>query len=117
MDLRECLSCKKKYQPVKANQKYCPVCKKKEPPKRELHTVVCPVCHTSFETDIYNRKYCCKSCLDYSKRDWSREKEKVCAHCGKTFKTTRENQKYCDRECGLKAKAVYDKLWRESHGL
>ena len=113
--IRECTICGKKYHPIKANQKYCPVCKSKKVGKRELHRVVCAICGDHFMTLLYNKKYCSKKCRDLSKIDLTRMKTKECKICHNYFKTTREEKIYCSRACAGEAKRIKDKAWRDAH--
>jgi len=115
MDIRECVVCHKSYQPVKGNQKKCPVCKTKYVQKSKLHTVVCSYCHKEFTTTLYNKEYCSATCREAGPKSRRPTYDRICAYCGKPFTATKITVNACSKECRREVKRIKDNAWRTKH--
>jgi len=103
MTIKPCIICGKDFAPLVGNQLKCPLCKTKKVKKAVPHTVECIVCHRTFSTLVYNKKFCGKKCRE-AFHYTAVETTHTCLCCGKKFLTTKGNRKYCSDYCSLQAK-------------
>jgi len=115
MEKRECLYCKKEYEPIKENQKFCSVsCNSKYYGERNKKNRVCKRCGKDFWSPEASKKRSryCPECAEKNKEEAERKRienntkpiyYKQCPICGEYFETTRKTKLLCDKdECKKK---------------
>ena len=104
-----CSMCQRFFWPIKSNQKYCSVCKKKKKyyVQKPLVQKKCPNCNKPFKTRRQVQVYCSTSCKSKFHYDGKKE-AMVCERCGNIFYTAKSFQVYCSHNCYLTAKSERD---------